>query len=245
MKFGILTPIWKRPALTRLFLDYYTSMLLLHGFGYNQEQSFEHLCVVSPGDKENADLPKLYPSVHFVSAPNMPLSDKHNIGMQALREYDLDAVLLIPSDDFFTASYFYEMAKALDEGHDAARVEALYFYDPPTDRLLYGSHLGTGAGFMFSRDLLNRIEWQAWRPGGTSGMDNNMFSKIVRPTRNCKSFPGMGDFVGVDIKGPESLNHFDIAWNSKGSWTQQPAGTALSFFTNHFPALATYRQAIQ
>ena len=237
---GLMTPIWRRPELTRIFLDYYTQMDLPEGI--------VHVCVLSPEDKENRDLPSLYPGVRFVSAPNAPLSDKHNVGMLALRELQPDTVVLLPSDDFFTPEYVSWMDTLnVEYGADSARTTSLWFYDMPTGRMMYRRKLRIGAGHMFSRGILDRMDWRPWPSGKhETSMDGLMFERMTPYLgrevilHDLASTP----LAGVDVKGDVSRNGFDKLWKAWASGQNEfttvyrsPSESA-PFWRRHFPAIA-------
>ena len=229
---AIISPIWKRPALTRLFLAYYEDAPARH-----------KVCVYSPEDKAARDIVGEYRGTwEFVQAPNNPLGDKHNTALQALRGRDIDAVCLIPSDDFFQMEYFRFVQDALATGHDAIRLTSLYFYCLATHRLINANRLGIGAGFVFSRALLERMDWHAWPAGANASMDANMFAHCKNHFRNMLITDCEG-FAGVDVKGRTTRNAFENLWKC---WIREPgraactgdAFKASSFWVENFPTIA-------
>lgn len=198
---AIISPIWKRPALTRLFLEYYEDAPARH-----------KVCVYSPEDKDAHAIVENYEgSWEFVQAPNAPLADKHNTAVQALRGRDVDAVCLIPSDDFFQFEYFDFVQQALDEGYDSIRLTSFYFYCLTTHRLISANLLGIGAGFVFRRDVLERLDWSPWPSGANASMDANMFAHGKNHFKNMRITDCTG-FVGVDVKGITTRNAFEHLW---------------------------------
>ena len=233
-RLGIITPIWKRPKLTKLFLDYY------EGIGTYRRQA-----VLSDDEwlayNDNAGW---YGTKYF----NEPLADKHNAGTLALRNTDVDAVCLIPSDDFFTPGYFAAVERALDADYDAVQVESLYFYCLQTRRLLRGERLGTGAGFVLRRDVLERLGWQPWPAGANNSMDANMFAHCKNQIKNRYKIatPENLGFVGVDVKGRTTRNAFGKLWGdpetlcaglSYKERIDDPARVE-AFWRGHFPEMA-------
>ena len=91
---GIITKLWGRPRLTRLFLSYY-DQLKVEGVEFVLVAAYSH------EDEHFAEF-ILEPGWHFVQAPNEPLSDKGNAAFKHMRQFEPDLVINVGSDDFVT-----------------------------------------------------------------------------------------------------------------------------------------------
>lgn len=233
-KFGIVTPIWGRGRLTELWVNHYTEV---------KPSNSRWVMIESPGDP---DPTRVLRDDIVLSVANDPLGDKHNAGSQALKELDVDAMLLIPSDDFFTKEYFEFMDQCLENGYDACKIEALYFYCAQTRRMMYARQLGTGAGTMMSREVLEKVDWKIIPDGVRKSMDANMFGRCKRHFENCRIVSDLRDekFVGVDVKTDTAIKSFDYLWEcwSRPTWRHAECSVnpekSTSFWQSKFPHIA-------
>jgi hypothetical protein len=189
MRLGVLTCIWKRHELAEA--------MLAHTLAIAREVALEDIvlelvAVVSPDDPGAEALvwDAGYPWEAVVHA-NQPLSDKWNAGMDefAGEAYEpsanIDAVVILGSDDFVTADLFRCWAKHLRDGWALLGVKDAYTFRPGDGRLVHypgygpgprqGESLGTGR--CLSRKLLQALEWKPWPEGLASGLDAGMMKR--------------------------------------------------------------------
>ena len=106
MTLGILTTLWKRHAIAHIVLEHYAHMDLspVHSV---------RLAVGSEGDVSRSLAEEA--GWEYLEHDNLPLSDKWNAGMAALKGR-VDAVLIVGSDDI--AGFWLDRAKgATMNGH--------------------------------------------------------------------------------------------------------------------------------
>ena len=93
MRVAILTALWQRPILSQLFLTYYQAMKTRF------EDRFElYLLAVGSKGEVSKNLANNY-NWSYVEAPNQTLSDKWRAGAQQLQALNLDATVILGSDD--------------------------------------------------------------------------------------------------------------------------------------------------
>jgi len=186
-------------------------------------------------DEEDGELARNM-EVAVVQAPNTPLTDKHNAGARALMG-KVDAVINIPSDDFFTPGFFGFVKTALSNGHDFIRLESLYFASLDSGAAIYGKKLYHGAGTVISKSLLDRVNWHPWIPGLGRPTDAHLLSRCTQHAENplvVEDFHDYG-FVGVDFK-QEGANFKSFNELSKG--LQHATEANLETITGYFPSIA-------
>lgn len=204
MKIGLLTAIWGRPRLTELVLRYYA-------------EYFWHIYVVASPDDNNPvkwlDIPfDVKPQV--IMHPNQPLSDKWQAGISAIEDddIDIDAVMIVGSDDLVTPKYLEACMYLMQNGADYIYLPGCYFYDAPTKRMIWGQAERLGLGRCISRRLLDRLDWQPWPEGLTHGLDGAMWERVqsLGDVRHvCLKDAHKNGYIGMDIKTGENIWGFD------------------------------------
>lgn len=190
---GVVTALWGRPGLTRLFLDH-TARVVPPGTRL--------VAAVSPEDPDRAS----HPDWTFVEAVNSPLSRKFNAAMQAAE--GTDAVLLLGSDDFVNERYV-ELALDLLEPGSMVMPRTIWFLDRNTKQAIYARCRKIGAGRVLSSSLLEKVYWQPWEDGYDKGADTAMDRKIKgAPIIDMPDLDREDAFL-MDVKTDANLWSFD------------------------------------
>ncbi len=192
VKIGLLTATWRRPQLTKLVLDYYA------GLDFSVR-----LAAVS-------DTSERYAGWITVYSENNPVSNKWQAGLENVRQFDFDALMIVGSDDVITPAYLDACRYLIERGADYIYLPGAYFYDG--QRMFWGQAERLGMGRCLSRKLLRRLGWRLWDDGLDSGLDGSM-------TRRIDRMKGVGTiqiedpikhgYVGMDIKTGENIWSFD------------------------------------
>ena len=232
MKFAIVTPIWRRPELTKAFLNYYAEM--------ETEHEILRFVVYSRDDPDFGNCDTGHEGwaperTILTTYPNKPRGDKLNRAFD-MAEGHADAVVLIPSDDFFLPSYFDYLAEKMED-YEAVRMNSFYFLDATSGKMIYSDAVNIGAGYCFRRDLLDRMDWKVIRGDQDSRIDTFMFQRV----RQYLSAPSAEyieknikdqDVGGVDVKTADNVNSFEYLEKHLRSYeyTYQPESMEPIFF---------------
>lgn len=158
MRMALVTTLWGRPALSRLVLEY-TAGLRVEGV------DLVPVAAWSPEDEDLGDLLSV-PGWTCVAVPNMPISDKWNAAAMALERMDVDAMMILGSDDFVTAHLVRFAADAIEGGAEYMMPKCLYFYSLDERAAFYAPQVGRcGGGRTISTALLERLDYRPWVPG--------------------------------------------------------------------------------
>lgn len=168
---AICIPIWKRYNITKYILDNYRNLMT--------EFNIIPIIVGSEGELSK----NLAEGLEYVEAPNNPLSDKWNKAFIRAKELDVDACVIAGSDTILTKYLFEEHFEALKQNVDYFGIlDAYYLFQ---DCLKYwegynNERLGepVGSGRMFSKKLLNKLNWQPYRTGLNKSLDGDITKKI-------------------------------------------------------------------
>lgn len=237
---GLLTAVWRRPALTEIVFAHYAQMT----HDVKDEVRMSLVAVGSEGfaSKRRADR---Y-GWGYVEYPNYPLGAKWNAGLPALRDLGVDAVLIVGSDDLLNAAAVLRYGRALRDGVRYVGLQDLYFYDQPTDRTIHwpgydDERAGESAGLgrCIHRSYIEAVAWKLWDDEKEHGLDGSMreiLSPILDdPARAAERVAwrcGEHGIMAVDVKTRTNMWQFNLFAEQK---KLPPADTA-SILDAHFPA---------
>ena len=156
MKILLVTAIWQRHELAKVILNKYRHWDVMR------------LAVGSEGDSSRQVAESC--GWHYFEHPNSPLTHKFSALFQKAKEYNPDAIMLMGSDDLIS-----EKVLAYYRQHfDASRValmgfKDIYFFHQQTGNAIrHKGFIGTkspftiGCGRIFSKPLLDLVDWKLW-----------------------------------------------------------------------------------
>ena len=180
----ILTALWKRPALTEIFLSYYSNMK-------ERLEGQIDLVLVAVGSEGLAtERISKNNGWKYIEAPNNPVSQKWNAGIKSLKDINADAVIILGSDDFISDNLLLEYKKRLNENYVLIGVKDMYVFDVATKRFgrwrgyrpnIYEDRTGETIGMArcISRKVMEMVNYDIWlNIGADSGLDGIMSSRF-------------------------------------------------------------------
>lgn len=203
MRIAIVTALWQRPELTRIFLRHYAEM----------EVPGVELCLIAavsphedPALRTAFDEGAItYDGWATVAVDNKPLSDKWAATLLVARRRDIDAILIMGSDDFVDAKYIQRIAAELED-HALIISQSIYFYSTERREMFYATQSRVGPGRALRRDLLNECDWKPWELGVNSNLEGAMNRKLgSRPFRKIIG----EDLTILDVKTGENMWSYD------------------------------------
>lgn len=233
MKIGIVMPLWGREALTRLTLQRCA-----------RATAGDSECVlVAVTDERRNGMAARAHGFEIVPAPNVPLSNKKNMGVKHLQGR-VDAVVFLGSDDWVVSTVrgqsFLDGYRRLLKRHPCFGPLDMWYCDLQTGRAGYspgyvGHRRGEpiGAGRAIRADVLDRLNWLPRPPGLSGGHDAAMRKKLRRCGFRLRGFllSRMGIRI-IDIKSGHSMTPYRKLPLRPVSWA-----TALSPFPSKEVAL--------
>jgi hypothetical protein len=205
MKIIVLTAVWQRHELFEIFKQ---------GFERIKKDSEHELKLVTIGS-ENIRFSDLH-----IEAPNQPLSNKWQSGINYIKDLEWDYVLILGSDDLICSNLLKTYTPAMEKGFDLIGLIDCYFLDSRNNSFNfwkgYTNHRrgeSIGMARMLSRDLLMKIDWQVWSKGLKNGLDFSMMQNISKiqyseKVFNCKK----ENIAAIDIKteiNVSNINHYN------------------------------------
>lgn len=229
MRIALITALWKRPELTRLFLRHYAEMEV-------PGVELVRLAAFSPGDDPYAA--EVLTSEHrsgwtLVATPNEPLSDKWTNTLAVAQVYKADAILIMGSDDFVDAAYIQRIAAEL-ENHPIIIPQSLYFYSTQKRELIYCTCSRGGPGRAIRRDVLDECGWSPWELGVDVGLEGAMDRRLgISNGRPFRKIIGE-DLTILDVKSGDNMWPYEHVQNMLGRKEADPE----AFLRGRLPGVA-------
>lgn len=139
---------------------------------------------VTEGHVSNAVLCELTDTT-YVWHDNVDLGAKHNAAMALARAWEPDAVMVLGSDDLVSGDYAMWVLEQVAAGAEYLYPGAITLYSPAMGMALKLEgpiqHHRTffGAGRVYSRSLMERMDWKPWSEvGQRKGLDNDSHFRV-------------------------------------------------------------------
>ncbi len=152
-----------------------------------QERQCLPVEMVVVGDSEVEQKVAADTGAHYVQISNWPLSNKWQAGIEKARELDPDGVLIMGSDDWITDGWLAQAIKCI-ETQDVDLVGKMEWeicdVRPEKTVILHQEFIDgrrtrpIGAGRLFRRQILDRINWELFPHGINRGLDLASFQSI-------------------------------------------------------------------
>lgn len=193
MKIVILTAVWKRHDLFKIFLK---------GIERVKQNTKHEIILVTIGSEKKKFSP------NHIETSNFPLSNKWQTGIEEVRELNPDYVLMLGSDDFICSNLLDVYTSEMEKGTELIGLIDCYFLDSRIDKLSYwvgyrnhrrGESIGMAR--MLSKGLLNKLDWKVWTIQANKGLDSIMMKKlrslkVSEKMFNCKN----KNIMALDVK---------------------------------------------
>lgn len=193
MKIIVLTAVWKRHELFRIFKQ---------GFNRINKDSNHELTLVTIGSEE------IKFSSNHVETENKPLSNKWQKGIDYIKDMEFDYVLMLGSDDIVCSKLLKVYTKSMEESIDLIGLIDCYFLDSRDSTFKfwqgYKNHRrgeSIGMARMISKRLIEKMGWKVWSDGLNKGLDSSMMKNLKRIKYTEKMFNCKKEGIAaIDIK---------------------------------------------
>lgn len=218
MRLSIVTGIWKRPEIFRMFAAGVQS-LQQHFSG-----RIEIVCCVAGSEgTASRSLVNGYSNFFYTEVPNQPLGEKMNKAAYLASRLQPHYCLMLGSDDIIGIQLMEKYFECMQRGIDYAYLMDCYFFDTVSKRGLYwggytkafnkGRPLGMGR--LISARVLNQIRWICWPPGYDRILDT-AFDKQMDRSRCSRHAINLkqSKLFALDIKSSTNMTQFNRWENS-------------------------------
>ena len=219
IRIGIVTPAYKRYSLLEKYCIYINKLNI-----FCKQNSIELIPVLVSDDNKIKKI-AIKNKIKFLQYKNSPLSKKWNYGVSYFKDKEIDAVIILGSDNFISYQII-EVYKniILDKNIDIFGFTDIYYWDSIRkkpyyfpgykDLRRYGEPIG--AGRLLKRSALEKMNWKVWTLDKDSGLDRHLHERInkLKIRQSVKSLFKMnqakeGSGWIIDVKGcGESITEF-------------------------------------
>lgn len=191
-------------------------------------------------------------NIEFCLASNNPLGHKWNVGFQAAKFYDPDAVIFMGSSDWCSQEYIDIVKQNLNFSMigmlgchfiDVADQIRLVHWDGYKDKLRMNEPIGIGR--VLSRELIKKMNWIPFENVLNSGLDWSMYQKVLR----------LREKIAVIPNDPMNVRLMSIStnkWINKHKFLDHWSGPLkshkiedLSILDTHFPDIHILHETLK
>jgi len=176
-----------------------------------------HLVIVASDESDHKELKKALRSSRiphtYTTTQNKPLGAKLNHGLSVAKETGADYFLFMGDDDLISDGLWDIYAKMLSQGFHYIGLRDMYILDKNSGQIKYfqgysrertGDAMGVGR--CLHANLLEMMDWQAWDPNISKGLDHSMDQKLMHfrmksVLLRCKDY----GVAVVDVKGADNI----------------------------------------
>jgi hypothetical protein len=209
MKICIITAVWKRPEIFKIFAE---SILSLEG-------DIE-VCVAGSEFEVSKDMVQSY-GFNYIEAENDPLGAKFNKACMIASKIKAHYYLFLGSDDIINQELYNKYLTLIGKGYEYMYLTDGYFYDKVSRKCMYWSGysrsrsrfktgLALGCGKVVSRRLMERANWRPFETHVNKGLDSSfnrrmkLSDKYSIPIRVKDT-----DMCVMDIKSSTNITPFE------------------------------------
>lgn len=128
---------------------------------------------------------KIFPSIEVHLQSNKPLGLKWQFGVDIAKYLDADPLIINGSDDLLCAEFFTRATKYMAEGYEFMGMKSWYVYDLKKVYLFdYLNKMPLGGGRVYSKTLLQKIDYQLFDKGRDFHLDDLGWNNVVKSLVN-------------------------------------------------------------
>lgn len=202
IKIGIATPAYKRYNLLEKYCIYINEIK-----NFAKKDNIEIIPILISDDKKIKKI-SIKNKIECLGSENIPLSTKWNNGISYFEDKNVDAVLILGSDNFVS----YEIIKIykeaiLDENIDILGFKDIYYWNDNRG-YYFGGYTNNrrgepiGAGRLLKKSALKVMSWKPWDVRKSKGLDRALNNRIKKLGLNQHVLE-LGQKEGwiLDVKG--------------------------------------------
>lgn len=214
----------------------------------------ELVCVISPEDPDPT--PYVEPW-KYIEIENTPLGKKWNYGVEAMIDLEVDAVMIVGSDDFISWRYFDLVLEQLRRGAEVISTRDAYIYQPPSEYVAYCESLIPGVGRTLTMGAVRALKDKLWDSDAPGYLDSSLMRRLRQTPglrmHNARNMDNR-DFAILDVKLSDGPNIWRLVKSTDPGKMDfiNDAGHCLhirrttyiparQFFSDYFPHITNYQ----
>jgi hypothetical protein len=217
---------YKRPEITKKIIQIWEKIQ------ENTKNYLEYENIIVDSEYSNLEVFKNNRRFKYFNYENFPISNKWNYAASILKTKVFDYVIFLGSDDFVDEDLMNEYYKKMKSKYDFIGIQDMYVYNLKNNKKYYwrgykketgrqGETIGLGR--CFSKNLLEKLNYQPWIDGINKSLDSSMQNKLkgisnfTKTTINLKKDGGFACDVksNLNITNIEMYNDLEDTKNEK------------------------------
>ena len=245
MKIICVMAVYKRPEITLATIE------LLK----KQTYPLDRIIIVGSCDLDRTVAEKA--CVEYLHHKNMPLGDKWQHGIAYARKYEPDAILINGSDSWLTTNWCEKTKPFIDKGFHLVGKTKWYSCRVDPNKKLFIVHRAyksrkdpVGAGRLFSKEILDKMDWKLFPRGIRSSLDGHSYKNMLTKTTvdKVKLLNNIEDAFMMDVKSSTwpTMNPFNFimshtqfkdagAVKNPTNWVEEVFPGSIAFFKTIVP----------
>ncbi len=217
VKIVILTCVYKRPQILKLFLENFQALRK------DLIETIDLTMIMAGAVWDDYAVWKTYDQykegILWVEMSNKQLGRKWNATSKYLRHKDFDYVLILGSDDLINKTLLTKYIDHAKAGYNYFGLKDMFVLNSKTGEMIYWKGYThnrkgetIGAGRMLSKRIVEELDYTLWDDKLNRGLDGSMTSRIKKlPFVNEKVFSYQKDSVLVcDVKSDVNIWSFRV-----------------------------------
>jgi len=211
-KFLIGIPIYKRPHIVEIQLDYTLNTLIPH----IKTKGLDVELLVVGSDEIDTNLVSNFKTIKYFCIPNI-LSDKFNFLMNYAKDHSFDYLMALGSDDLMPIALFDSVFELVEENGYIASPCQMWMCDTNTSYIYKWmgytnaqdilKKYGLGAGRIYSKKTIDCLSRQPFGKNKMNSMESNISQELdafVSSDLELTSFVDANDFLFC-LKSDENI----------------------------------------
>ena len=199
MKIYAIIPVWRRPEVTAITAKYLPVWV-------------HPVYVLSEEDPEFEQNLKAIDAHEYCLFKNAPVSEKHNAGINYIRDREWDYMMTINSDGIINPSLIDIYNPFISCGADLFGINDLFVYDSVSKKSYYidgySDEICMGSGRMISREVVEKMDGYVYPSNENSGLDTLSRNRVIENGFTETVIKTDGSGYVLDIKSLCNINTF-------------------------------------
>lgn len=178
---------------------------------------------------------------NFLLRENKPVGKKWQAGVNYVRErFHPDAVMVCASNSWLTSNWCEISMKYIEEGYDMVGKRLHHICRlVPRKKIVFitrqGYHI-VGSGRLYSKSILDKIDWKLFPEHRNSGLDGSCEKKILRLKAKFKHLDDMFNMHMVGIRSTwPTIHKWKTVSGSRNVKTLKMVDEPIKWFQENFP----------
>lgn len=214
--------------------------IVLETLRFLKKQTYPTDLLLISDNPHNASIAKQV-KCNFLHYKNKPVGEKWQVGVNYVRKrFQPDAVMVCASNDWLTNNWCVNAIEYIKEGYDMVGKRLFHSCRVLPKRKInfvtrQGYHI-VGSGRLYSKSILDKIDWKLFPEHRNSGLDGSCEAKILKSKAKFKQLDDILDMhiVGIRSTWPTMHTWKEVS-GSKNVKTLKIVDDPIKWFQKNYP----------